>query len=608
MSLRVWLPLIGNLNNYGANNVTVTNSNASVDASGKIGSCYRFNKNAYINLTNVTILNTFTECSFSLWLKLNSFNASYDTYIQLGNGNTPWASYILGLLRNNANSNLSFCISDGSSSSQNSFTTPNLSTNTWYHIACVYRSGHCLIYINGALHADNTTTIVPKFSNITSVAIGGLASNYKTDSFINDFRIYDHALSAKEVKEISKALVVHFPLNGNGLGIPNMVDHSSDFSGWSAASGWIKSVTEEGTTYRFTRTGATANNWVRLIPTALRVDGNNYPNGITVSMDLLTPDKSAINQKCLGSLQTYDASGARTGWYEPGWDLTNVVNNEWSRVSFTFSKSALLTNSQGLTYSYTQFSFQLVQNGDITIRKIKIEEGTKATQYTVSRADVGGNIEVDTSGYKNNGTASNTGVSSEIIRYTSSTKFNGSNAFIACGRGGMVKDAITISLWAYQSSWSSFTRPISCTEGGGWNFENNSTKIQFPVGTGTSSNTYKTVTSTIDYTSLSAGWHMFTGTYDGLALKLYIDGVLNNTTTAFTTKTPIFYNSANGIFIGAEAGGNQTTPAGTYFNGNISDVRIYATALSADDIKELYNTPASISNIGAILSYEFNEI
>ena len=109
------------------------------------------------------------------------------------------------------------------------------------------------------------------------------------------------------------------------------------------------------------------------------------------------------------------------------------------------------------------------------------------------------------------------------------------------------------------------------------------------LGTGTSSNTYVTVTATTPFTSLSSGRHLFTATYDGYTLCLYIDGVLNKSSTSFSTKTPIYYYSSNGLFVGAEAEGNITTPAGSYYNGNLSDVRIYATALSAADVKALYN-------------------
>lgn len=69
----------------------------------------------------------------------------------------------------------------------------------------------------------------------------------------------------------------------------------------------------------------------------------------------------------------------------------------------------------------------------------------------------------------------------------------------------------------------------------------------------------------------------------------------------------IGYHANNAIFIGAEAGSNVTTPSGSYFNGNISDVRLYATALSEDDIKELYNTSAFVTNNGVFAEYELYE-
>lgn len=41
--LKVWLPLRGDLENKGVSGVTVTNSGATVNSAGKIGSCYSFN-------------------------------------------------------------------------------------------------------------------------------------------------------------------------------------------------------------------------------------------------------------------------------------------------------------------------------------------------------------------------------------------------------------------------------------------------------------------------------------------------------------------------------------------------------------------------------------
>lgn len=152
----------------------------------------------------------------------------------------------------------------------------------------------------------------------------------------------------------------------------NLVNNSITFADWSKGSGWTSYIDNDGfTVCSFSRTGATSNNWVRLIPT-LKIDPNDYPDGITVSLDIKTPNVSNINQKCIGSLQQYQASGSRIGWFEPGWDLSKVVNNQWTRISYTFSQTALKTNNtSGTTLSYTQFSFQLVQNGDISIKKLK---------------------------------------------------------------------------------------------------------------------------------------------------------------------------------------------------------------------------------------------
>ncbi len=43
VSLRVWLPLDGDLRNLGCTDMKFTNSNTTINTSGKIGSCYSFN-------------------------------------------------------------------------------------------------------------------------------------------------------------------------------------------------------------------------------------------------------------------------------------------------------------------------------------------------------------------------------------------------------------------------------------------------------------------------------------------------------------------------------------------------------------------------------------
>jgi hypothetical protein len=80
------------------------------------------------------------------------------------------------------------------------------------------------------------------------------------------------------------------------------------------------------------------------------------------------------------------------------------------------------------------------------------------------------------------------------------------------------------------------------------------------------------------------GWYHIVGTYDGYKAEIYINGIKGITSEVTTTKYPITYHPSNSLFIGAEAGESASTPDGLYFTGAMSDFRIYATALSEEDV------------------------
>ena len=64
-------------------------------------------------------------------------------------------------------------------------------------------------------HEDSQTN-----SANTEIRIGRIQSstgNSYFTGYINDFRIYDHALSPMEVKQISQGLILHYPLNNIGI-------------------------------------------------------------------------------------------------------------------------------------------------------------------------------------------------------------------------------------------------------------------------------------------------------------------------------------------------------------------------------------------------------
>ena len=216
MSLRVWLPLNGTLDNQGLDDIVVTNNGATIDNSGKIGKCYSFDgSDDYISFpySFPTI-----DWSYSIWFYTTSTNTQ-----------------TLGCCRNGVGFGFSiFLISnkiriDGivGNDNQQWTTTYTYPTNTWINLIVTSKNGLIKYYINGEYQASKNVTVNnTKLGNIFTIGASqtngsGLGNYFKGK--INDFRIYDHALSSMEVKQISQGLILHYPLNNNGWGQKNLL-------------------------------------------------------------------------------------------------------------------------------------------------------------------------------------------------------------------------------------------------------------------------------------------------------------------------------------------------------------------------------------------------
>lgn len=575
MALQVWLPLTGHLENQGLSDITVTNNGATVDNSGKLGKCYSFGTtSSYLTIPESTMTSFTDECTVSFWLYIISWNTAYATFFQAGTGSSPWNNYVFGVLRNNQTSKLCFTITNsGNTSSRDSYLTPDLSLNTWYHLTFVYKTGHCLIYVNGTLHQDYTTTIVPKFNAISKITMGTCnnISSYQTNCKMQDVRIYDHALSPKEIKLLSQGLVAHYKLSE--LVQPNLF------------KGALKSFT----------------------PTAYLACQINLSENLTADTTY-TVQLWDVNVSHTGK----SASQLSVVLYWGGasvslvsWTGSNFTNGHADYLTKTFTVTSSQASGSGASNAWINvYNSVPSATGDkyLTIGKWKLEKGSVATPWTPNSSDIyysAENVVFDSSGYNNHLTAVNSPtIASDTARYSVSTHFNNGQYIIAnenSNTGWLPTDSITVNLWTYITTWGN---PISCTEGGGWNFEDagGSSGIRFPIYVKGVGYVYKN--SGVTTTSLLNGWHMLTGTFDKTTSKIYVDGELKGETTASTSNI-IQYSSAR-LCISAEAQG--TTPASSTMVGNISDVRIYATALSAEDIQQLYNAPVSVSNNGAMFT------
>jgi len=201
MSLRVWLPLTGTLENKGCSNITVTNNGATINTNGKIGSCYDFSSSAWQRIVFPYNLSNATEFSICLWYKpiSTSISGALFTFSRTSGNYWQFAIYQNNLTLRDS--------STGVTGTRKNYSLGTFIANQWVHLTFTYNKGIINIYKDGSLFSTNNTggTSMCSYDG-TTAGIGETLTNsssYYIGGSINDFRIYDHALSAAEVKEIS---------------------------------------------------------------------------------------------------------------------------------------------------------------------------------------------------------------------------------------------------------------------------------------------------------------------------------------------------------------------------------------------------------------------
>ena len=184
------------------------------------------------------------------------------------------------------------------------------------------------------------------------------------------------------------------------IGGRNLVLRSKDFTSgddyWYINGNYRKSIDDDGfTVVSISRSGAGLE-WNRIIPHAF-IPVEEMHRGIIVSFDFMCDKVSELDRGCICALQTYNSGGGRIGWYESQDILSGtqcklsapLSDGKWTRVQVPFSEGDLKkTYGSSDAVAYTSVSLQLVSNGSIHFKKVKIEYGNKATDYTEAPEDV----------------------------------------------------------------------------------------------------------------------------------------------------------------------------------------------------------------------------
>ena len=595
MSLQIWLPLNGNLNNQGLSNLQfqlVNSTNTTINDNGKIGKCYNNNSNTAGGIVSTSKISLGQQHSMFCWFKFSSLMSNSSLGGTLVSTHYHSGNYGTGITIRYVSSTtgyLSVNTGNGSSRTYNTYYgTTLLQADTWYHGGFTYDGTNIKIYVNGKLEKTQSYANMSMPENYIGLFIWSLNSqtphnNYKLDGYLNDVRIYDHCLSVKEVEEISKGLILHYKLDQLANINNNLYTGSKNFSGtWVNGSAWSTSPE----TYNGFTVKQRSNTWGGLAQNIPATNGDIFTISFWAKVDsggnILSVHRSNLGNVVTG-LTILD------GNFSSGddWVVTTIDGTQWKRYWGT-----LRIDSTEITYLQWRIE-NSVANKNLYIAGLTLEKGygTKVWSPSASENDSIGKI-YDSSGYENHGISiSSPTLSNNTIRYKNSLLFDGIDDAIQFPYNQINPSGIfTVNLWFYKS------------ELGSKNYE---TLFGGPSGFEMDTRSGSSTTLSLYMASVRGGnvfspfalntWYMITMIRDGINELYYVNGNLVKTIEAKSMPTGTYY-------IGAW---NVSTSQN--YKGNISDFRLYATVLTEEQIKELYNTSATIDNNGNIYSRGFIE-
>ena len=195
------------VNDSGLNPLALTNSNATVNQTGKIDKAYSFNGSSS-KLTLPSVIESSSSGSISAWIYLNSVSDDVRIILSESDGTTTeyFRFYNYGTdLRFNLRDNGSFI---GSVQAESS-----LSLNTWHHIVITADGNEYKLYVDGVSKTlsaiDGTLLNTGDWTNSISVdeAYIGVFNDSSAyfDGLIEDVRYYNYTLSKQEIATIYNA-------------------------------------------------------------------------------------------------------------------------------------------------------------------------------------------------------------------------------------------------------------------------------------------------------------------------------------------------------------------------------------------------------------------
>lgn len=456
----------------------------------------------------------------------------------------------------------------------------------WTHVAITYHNPTMTVYINGIKKYTYSSV-----SNSSSFEYQTRVVWQNAYRKLNDFRIYNECLSPRQVKEISKGLVCHYPMgNVDGkIGGRNLLvktnqgkinwsnshadgSYSCESVNWNGINAVKMSCTTPTTSWKMFTFNGLLENFDKLEPSAIYTLSYDVIGNIKVGFSNLW-DSGATHSIIVSAQET-------------------VIKKTYG---FHYIVNITLKDALNKSRQVVYFTNNLKAGESVIIANLKLEKGNKATAYTPCPTDdpvMYDNMIYDTSGYCNNGSVTDSTCptwSSDTPRYKGSYVFNGNNQYLKFQNPITSSSTdFTISCWVKfdDTTGNSTICTMRTAVGNGIALFKIGNKIRFD------DNAQFTFS---DYTISANAWTHVVVTRLSSCKKLYVNGILKQTVNTVGDMKLI----SNVGTIGASSQGGDGIS--NYLNGQLSDFRIYATALDNQTIEELYKVGASVDSSGSLM-------
>ena len=694
MPLQVWLPLIGNTENNGLSNFVFAIDNSTyvtIDNAGKLGKCYNFSSSA----TNRGI---YSNDNGFMDKYINNHSFSLCAWVKTSSSDTNVISLSYGLRLFAGDKDHTYLSLYNQTRTVNCYSTVGINDGNWHHLTGTYNTitNNISFYVDGVNTQTAVYTIGYTYSSSwnNGLFIGRDPNNstvndhYLFNGKLQDVRIYDHALSPKEVKLLSQGLVAHYQFN-DSYSTSNLFPNGF---GQDGALGWISnsaiSTTEtppnqpaikasyysgnrmtsyipisHADTYTISLyikaiSGATGNTYPSIYPYDVDkkfIDHHKCTAGfgaayMTTLAQPLHKGDTVIYATNLSAWTTstdnyyYHVAifgyADSTGYVYPDMGYTadspsfgsKTDKSHIDKTNNTITLLAPFTGedrpagtticqaTEGGTYFYpfggiavSTISDWTYKTGPLDVNSTRLRFAKYINFMAYSGAYYAGiqlldnnanQIVYDSSGYNYHGKNYNTLSSIDSPRNKISISFDGTSSYIEMNNMAFMPTLLpaewTMSFWVYNNDASNRSIIFSNYGLGGvggvsFGFEKSTGELlRVAYNNGTFDRTIPNSTMTV------GAWTFFAvSKTTAHEVKVYRNGVLIDTyTNSNCTSSGVVYRF-----------GSDSRSDSTRFNGKLSDFRIYATVLSADDVLNLYNAPVSVANNGAMITQgEFVEV